>query len=73
MEARKLIFRLPAYVGGKGRHHPGIAFFQFGKRLQIILGRGTVVLLDPKGFESTERFGLVNRPGVRTPIGALKH
>src|SRR6478752_271532 len=38
----------------KGSHRAGIACFQFGKRLQITLRRGVVVLCIPKGFESTQ-------------------
>ena len=56
VKAGELIICVFPNMGCKSRHGTGIAGFQFGKRLEITLGRGIFVLLASKGLKSAQSF-----------------
>ena len=56
MEARQLIAGVFAHMRRKGRDRTGVARFQLGKGLQITLGRGVLILLDPQRLEGAQGF-----------------
>ncbi len=58
VEARQLVLRLLADIGGEGRNRAGIVGFELGEGIQVSLGGGVVILLGAQRLESAQRFGL---------------
>jgi len=58
VKAGELIISVFPNMCCKSRHGTGIAGFQFGKRLEITLGRGIFVLLASEGLKSAQSFRL---------------